>query len=165
MNPDCIVSVNTIEHLASDKQFFDSVLEYANTKSLDPTAFTLIIACPMMHKLHALPHDYRRYTYHGLMEQINSRIDNSRLNFVILPVGGSIFVLLEALMVQYSYTMSILTTPVLKFWRFFDNIFYRLKYRGQRKGREDCYPLGYVIYLSNTKDLVSQGLGQPFTGS
>lgn len=152
INPDCIVSINTIEHLRIDEPFFESVLSYANDQAAKNERFHLIIACPMMHKLHALPHDYRRYTYNGLLTQIKPRLNHSKIKFAVIPVGGDIITLIESLMVQYSYVFSVPINPLLKLWRFFDSVLYRLKHRNNFNQRLSPYPLGYVVHIYSSVD-------------
>ena len=87
--PGYAISLNTIEHLADDSSLFENCLKYAINFPV-----TIQTICPFMHKIHAAPHDFRRYTFYGLEKKIRDHLSDlpqaeSRISVKITPIGGS----------------------------------------------------------------------------
>jgi hypothetical protein len=152
VKPDVIISINTVEHLETDAQFFDSIGNYI---ALSPGTH-LFLACPFMHKLHAAPFDFRRYTYFGLQKKINNliKIYGNSIIYKIEPVGGSPFKLILSILYQINNTLGLLSHIPLAAA---DRLYSALKILKQRvkqshfpeEIKDSAFAMGYIVRLSN----------------
>ncbi|MEP7147024.1 MAG: class I SAM-dependent methyltransferase [bacterium] len=62
----CVLCTEVLEHTLDDKKVVDNIYKILNNNGI------LIISAPFIYVLHEAPHDYRRYTYYGLLNILES---------------------------------------------------------------------------------------------
>ena len=143
--PDYIISLNTVEHLAEDLCLFENCLKYAINYSV-----TVQIIVPFMHKIHAAPHDFRRYTFYGLekiITDLSCKLARGKYytTFKITPIGGSWYTLVSSLCHQKSILLGIGVTFILSIIEHFELMVKALL----GKKPNISYPLGYAVQIDS----------------
>ncbi|MDB4683217.1 hypothetical protein OAF05_01025 [bacterium] len=148
--PDYIISVNTIEHLADDSYLFESCLKYANNYPV-----IIQIICPFMHKIHAAPHDFRRYTNYGLEKKIKDHLQNlpqgkNNIYLKITPIGGSMYTLMSSMFHQKSRILGTIMSLILNLMENIENVIKLLLKKTSSINKPNAsYALGYVIEINS----------------
>ena len=149
-NPDIIVSVNTIEHLIDDTIVFNDVIKYLSLRR----SHALII-CPFLHRIHAAPFDFRRYTLFGIERMLSKHIQHinpsiNTISFKIVPIGGHWTLLIKSIINQQSYMLGLFVSPLLHLIfavERFLRIFRKSVLKRNTKTEVFDYALGYAIEI------------------
>lgn len=129
---DTILLSDVLEHIAEPKQLLQEL-----NKLLKPNG-KIIIMVPFMYRLHEEPHDYYRYTEHGLRHLLNT----SDLTVTeIESYGGIVDVLFDTLNKGF-FNTNLRSKVLFKLYKFVSNIGYFARINNARKY---SFPMGYTL--------------------